>query len=413
MTGVTGNREQGTGNGEQGTVGSVQPARTPARFARRAAKPQISRRPSHSLFRVPCSLFPVPCYFVFLVFLSSCASLLPVGTVLDSMQPEDVDIVVAKVLDRYPQLGRMLVSENFVVTLDQAIVQRPGAEPWNDEDARLVQAIAAHMLGEEIGREWISRVRRERLVVGEGQVFLMVYRSLDAAGKPEYLMDAAGMFELFLPLAAVGEKTSAIEALSFDLKVMNQRVQVPPEGGAVELYGEIIPRNATYSQEGSVYKRWANALFHLGWDQRSSNGSAPAPAGATKRPAARPGGDPKFATFLENTRAYLGPVVRLKIRFDRAADGFHRITLGSRNPIEVVLPTGILTGDRGLENALDRITLASPSGVERRKDDVYVRVGSFFFHPDATSASGAGGPAEAAAREKAADMKRFRLPESK
>jgi hypothetical protein len=324
---------------------------------------------------------------------AGCASLIPTGTVLESMKDEDVDVVAKKVSERYPQFSRLLVSEPFVIVLDSVVVPQHG-EAWKDDEAKLVGTTASYMLGEEIGRDWVARVSGERAVIGEGQVFLSIYRATD--GK-RYLFDGVGMFDLFLPQTSTDGKTGAIESLSFDLKIANQAAALTPDGGTVELYGEIIPRRATYTSGGMVFRRWASSLYHLGWDQRALNGNAP------KTPVT---GDAAIAGFLENARAFIGPVVRLKVKFEKGADGFHHVTTNAANAVELVLPNALVAGDRELEAAVARLSAAYPGRFVRRENELYIKVGYFFFHPDPTGATAF----DPAAKDRAAELKRFRIP---
>lgn len=343
-----------------------------------------------------------------------CASFVPVHSVLESMDEDDVDVVIDKVLTRYPNVGRLLASETFMIVLDSAIVARPDA-PWAEDDARLVGAIASYMLGEGLGRDWVARVRGERAVIGEGQVSLLVYR--DADGR-RYLLDAPGVFVLFLPLpVAAGGRSGAIESISFDLKVSNQSLRIPQGGGAVDLHAEIIPREGVYTSGGLVFKRWSNALFHLGWDRRAAggNGGDAAPGSAAGGPgtataAASPRGrDARLQAFLENTRAYIGPIVRIQVTFEQVEGGFFRISTGVANTIELVLPNALIAGDRALEVALDALSAALPGQIRRQRDDIYIRVGYFFFHPHPTGPASEVQPGPGAKAE-ALDLKRFRIP---
>jgi len=325
-----------------------------------------------------------------------CASLVPMSGALESLEPEDVDTVVAKVIDRYPQVGRLQASEPFVIVLDSVIIPSRGAA-WTDDDARFVGATASYMLGEETGRDWVARVKGERLVMGEGGVAIAVYAEKDMGGA---VLEAQGAFSLFLPVVPSGGRTGAVDALSFDLRIANQRILVPAAGATtVDLYAEIMPRAATYGEGGEVFRRWQRALFHLGWDER--RGAAAGGAGGAASP------ERSIAAFIENARPFVGPLVRLRVRLERGADGLARFRTAVPNAVDLVLPAALVAGDRALEGAVARLSAEQPARIERRGEDLIVRVGWFFFHADAT---GPGAP-DPEARRRAADVKGFRVPE--
>jgi hypothetical protein len=314
-----------------------------------------------------------------------------------SLEPGDVDLVVDKVVDRYPQVGRLISTEPFVIVLDSVIVPSPAA-PWTEDDARLIGGAASYMLGEETGRDWVARVRNERAVVGEGSVVLAIHREADGR---RAVLEAFGAFSLFLPVVPTAGKVGAVDAISFDIRVANQEIAIPERGGAVDLYGEIVPRFASYSANGFVFRRWTNALFHLGWDERR------AAAGPEPSRGAPPSPERSIASYLENARAQVGPLIRLGVRFEKTAAGTLRLADAAPNSVDLVLPSALVAGERALEASLARLSALHPGRIERRREDVLVRVGYFFFHADAT---GPGAP-DAEARRRARAAKEFRAPE--
>lgn len=316
---------------------------------------------------------------------SGCTSLLPTHDVIRSLDRNDVDVVVSKGADRYPQLGRLVETEGVVLALDSVIV---GSKLAEADDRRLIGTFASYMLGESLGKTWVSRVAEQRVVFGQGQVAFVVRRG----ERERYLVDLMGTITLFLPLASAPGlgKADGVEAVSFEIGSANQLLDLPPEGGTVAFHAELAPRNAIYSQGRPTFDRWEKTLFHLDWNR----GNTP----EARRRAAQ--------EFLANARAQLGALVRLELRVERETDGSSAIAVGSPNAIELVLPNGLLTADAGLERATRRLCEAYPECVTRRGDDLLIRVGSFFFHDDTTGPE----PPSGERRAEVAARKRFRIP---
>jgi hypothetical protein len=318
-----------------------------------------------------------------LVLASGCASLLPTHDVIRSLDQGDLDVVVTKGADRYPQLGRLAESHGVVLGLDSVIV---GQKLETADDRRLISTIASYMLGEAMGKEWVARVEDQRVVYGQGQIVLIVHRG--AASR--FLVDLFGTISLYLPLRSAPGRIDGVEALSFDVRASNQPIELGRDGGVVSIFLELLPRNAIYSQNRPTFKRWEMACFGLDWSR-----------GAT--PEAR---KKAVQDFLANTRAQVGSLVKLELRVDKHEDGTCSIALGSPNTIELVLPNELLAGDPGLDRAVKRLAEGHADTVGRRGDDLLIRVGSFFFHDDSTGPQ----PLEKARRAEVAPMKRFRIP---
>lgn len=324
-----------------------------------------------------------------LAVVSGCASLIPVGPVLEGMSDRDVDVVVAKVVGRYEQVAHVPGSEPFVFVIDSVVVGGDLREPG---DRALVRTIASYMLGESTGAQWPTRTESERAVFGEGQVQFIVYR---APAGDRFFLDVLGAFALFLPLARAGaEGPGGVEALSFDIRASSQEIDFAKAGDAVDIYCEILPRGAVYTANGPVFKRWSNALFQLGL---GAPGGAADPAGEAR------GQEDRVRGFLKNTRGHVGPVVKLGVHLAREPGGTVAFALGVPDAVSIVLPASLLAGDRAAERALARVASALPGAVTRAGDDLLLRVGYFFFHADAT------GPADARASEAAAAAKRVRI----
>jgi hypothetical protein len=308
---------------------------------------------------------------------------LPTHDVIRSLDKNDTDVVVSKGAGRYPQLGRLVESQGVVLELDSVIV---GSKLDAPEDRRLVGTFASYMLGEAMGKDWVARVDGQRVVYGQGQVSLVVYRG----ESDRYLFDLMGTIGLYLPLPSAPGRIDGVEAVSFDIRAGNQLLELAPEGGVVSFFCELLPRNAIYSQNRPTFKRWEKTLFHLDWNQ----GTTP----EARRKAA--------LEFLANSRAEVGPLVRLELRVEKHDDGTASIALGSPSTIELVLPNELLAGDPTLEKAVKRLAEAYPDCVTRRGEDLLIRVGSFFFHDDST------GPAPVDPQKRAAIgvLKRFRIP---
>jgi hypothetical protein len=310
-----------------------------------------------------------------------CTSLVPTHDVIRSLDRSDVDVVVSKAADRYVQLGRLSEGDGVVLALDSVIV---GSKLDGPDDRRLIGTFASYMLGEAMGKDWVARVEDQRVVYGQGQVSFVIHRG----AKDRYLMDLLGTVSLYLPLHSAPGRIDGVEALSFDIRASNQFLDLSNE--PVAFFCELLPRNAIYSQNRPTFKRWEKTCFHLDWN----SGSTP---DAKKRAAIE---------FLANSRANVGPLVRLELRVEKHEDGTHSIALGSPNSIELVLPNELLAGDTVLERAVKRLAETYPDSVSRHGEDLFIRVGSFFFHDDSTTPT----PLDPAQRTEIGVMKRFRIP---
>jgi hypothetical protein len=194
------------------------------------------------------------------------------------------------------------------------------------------------------------------------------------------------------------------------VRVANQELTIPEGAGSVDLYAEIMPRVGSYGEGGQVFKRWSGALFHLGWDDRrgaAAAGRAVANgAGGAGVMAVPPSPERSIAAYLDNARPFVGPLVRLRVRFERSEDGISRFAAAQPNAVDLVLPSALVAGDRALEGSVARLSAAFPGKIERRGEDIFIRVGWFFFHADAT---GPGAP-DPESRRRARDAKAFRVP---
>jgi hypothetical protein len=304
--------------------------------------------------------------------------------VIRSLDQGDIDVVVAKGADRYRQLGRLIESQGVVIGLDSVIV---GSKLDTPDDRRLVSTIASYMLGEALGREWVARVEGQRVVYGQGQVVFVVHRS----PQDRLLIDLYGTIGLYLPLHSAPGRIDGVEAVSFDIRAANQLADLPRDGGIVSIFAELLPRSAIYSQDGPTFKRWETTCFNLDW---KSGGTPEARKKAVQE-------------FLANGRAQVGSLVRLELHVEKHEDGTSSIALGAPNTIELVLPSELLTGDPALDRAVKRLSETYPDTVARRGQDLLIRVGSFFFHDDATGPT----PPEPAKRAEIGPLKRFRIPD--
>ncbi|MHC4390705.1 MAG: hypothetical protein ACYTFT_00370 [Planctomycetota bacterium] len=335
---------------------------------------------------------------------TGCASLIPVGSVLEGMDADAVDTVVGKVASRYQSVARLSASEGLVIGLDSIVV---GTPLKTKDERRLVSSIASYMLGETIGKQWVSRVEGELAVFGEGQVHLVVYRSVDGS---QYLVDALGSITLFLPLSGGENRSDGVEALSFDLRASNQPIQIGEGSGVTYVYIEVLPRSAIYASEGPMFKRWAGALFQLGWAPPGT-AAADAPGDGAHDTASSPADDrgrrsEGIRNFLEHSRAFVGPVVRLEFGFERQPSGATSIVTGRSNTVDLVLPHELIAGDRALEQALERFSHEGPDRFSRTGSDLLIRVGHYFFHTDVTGPS----DLDPALREQVPALKEFRIP---
>jgi len=317
--------------------------------------------------------------------LCGCASLVDVNDVLKRMEKREVDTVLTKLLDRYPQAGRMIASEPFVFVLDSVVV---GRRLEGAAERELIRTFASYMLGEQAGRGFVGRVEDERAIYGEGVVILTIYRG--PAGE-RYVLDVVGSLTLYLPLAKAGGRAEGVEALSFDVRAANQVIEIDEKGAAPEIYLEVVPRNAVYTQQDPVFKRYEGVLFHLGWRGQGE---------ATPKPGASVGG------FLRASRAYVAPVVKLAPLFRPRGDGTLELAHGVANPVALVLPTALLAGNRELEGVVARLAQVYPGHFENRGEDLVIRVGYFFFHSDATGP----GPPDPTLAERVPPFKAIRLP---
>lgn len=347
------------------------------------------------------------------LLMSGCASLLPVGSVLKSMEGDDVDVVIGKVTERYPNVGRFMACEGFVISLDSIVVGLPFRGDQNAANRELVQTTVSYMLGETVGKQWISRVGNEDAVFGEGFANLLVYRSGD--GK-RYLLDVSGFFSLVLPLGGGARRREGIELVTFDLRSSNQPIDLAGDK-PISVYAEVLPRNAIYSGKGPIFRNWANSTFHLSWRPglvRTPKGKPVRALPAKKGdplPSARTDEDRLAMTkqFLNGTRPLIGPLVRLQIKFHKQKDGSHVLTYAKPNRVELVLPNSLVAGNRALEQAVERIAKAFPGYVQREGSNLLIAVGHFFFYSDTT------GPRPTTAQERARNeaLKVFRIPPPK
>jgi hypothetical protein len=314
-----------------------------------------------------------------LVALCGCAAILPTHDVIRSLDGQDVDVVVAKGADRYGQLGTLVESLPFVIVLDSVIVGGEIKEP------ALVSTIASYMLGEALGGEWVPRVGDQRLIYGQGQAELIVHRG----ASDRYLVDLLGTVSLYLPLASAPGSVDGVEAFSFDVRCTNVPIKLE-KSDTVTIFCELLPRNAVYSKNRPVFRRWEKARFHLAWEHGAS-------------PEAR---ERAVSDFLANARGEIGPTVRLELKIARHEDGTRSIAVGASNAVELVLPNDLVAGSSALEQAAQRLADANPGTITRRGDDIFIRVGSFFLHDDTTGPS----PLDPAQRADLRSLKRFRIP---
>ena len=329
-----------------------------------------------------------------------CASLVPVGAVLERMDDHDIDVVIDKAVRRYEQLGHVSTVEQFVLVIDSVVI---GRSLQTDAERDLVRAIASYMLGEQAGSQWVTRVDGERAVLGDGDVLLLIYRLPEPR---QFALDVHGSLSLFLPLARAGTSgPGGVEALSFDLRASNQLVAVAESGGVATINLELVPRSAVYSAAGPVFKRWSNALFQLSLGSGPDGATATAvPGTAAADESGRRRTESAVSGFLRNARPAIEPVARLSVRVVRFPDGTLGFAHDAPNDVTLILPGSLIAGDRSAEQALAQLQTQSPSYFARAGDDLLVRVGYFFFHGDAT------GPADPAGAARAALSKRLRMP---
>lgn len=335
--------------------------------------------------------------------LAACSSLIPVGAVLESMDGDDVDVVIRKTADRYPNLSRFVANEGFVISLDSVVVGAPLQGPDRQTDRALVQAIVSYMLGETVGKQWISRVGGEDSVFGEGVASFLVAR---APGGERFVLDASGFFNLVLPLGGGEGQHEGVELVTFDLRSSNQPID-PTGAEPPTIYAEVLPRNAIYSSKGPIFRNWANATFALSWRARLAR-SRQAGDGSPELLTTLTHDDRRALTseFLTSNRPLVGPLIRLEVRFREAEDGTHVLSYGEPNRVELVLPEALVAGDRTLEAVTARLAERHPDTVRREGTNLLITVGQFFFYSDTT------GPATTPPAQRAANAaaKRFRLP---
>jgi hypothetical protein len=317
--------------------------------------------------------------------------MIPVGTVLKSMDDEDIDVVAGKVAHRYQSLARLIQINTFSIVLDSAIIGGPFE---TQAEREFIRTMASYMLGEAIGNQWVARVEGERAVFGEGQALMVGYPAKEG---DRYLLDAVGTFTLFIPLAGGDRRSEGVETLPFDLRISSQLIEIRGSSGDASYYAEVLPRNVIYSSGGPVFKRWTSALFHLGWEpggaegKEGESGGAAGTGGETGSDASRQNDTARrshaIGQFLRHSHAFIGPVIRLEVSFRETPSGASEIAPGRSYPVDLVLPNALIAGDRKLEQVLAKFVKAKPGLFKRQGPDLLIRIGHMFYHPNPTGPS--------------------------